>query len=287
MAAIWWRELRAYFQSPFGYISMGLFLVLFGITATFSILFPRSPLFGGVLAQMRFMLIFVVPVLTMRLFTEERRLRTDQLLLTVPLQLTDIVLGKFGAAMTVLVTMLLITVTYPVALSFFGDLPAGETVTAYVGFLLLASAFVAVGCFISSTTESLVVASIVTFVALFLMWVMPGLQRLIPADQSAGIIFTAALGAGVAGLTFLATRNIIVTAGAALVAAAAVVVIVLVDITFYDTFINRFLVWFSPVDRYDTFARGLLNLSPIVYYLTFSAFFLLLTVRMIDKRRWA
>lgn len=90
-----------------------------------------------------------------------------------------------------------------------------------------------------------------------------------------------------AGLTFLATRNIIVTAGAALVAAAAVVVIVLVDITFYDTFINRFLVWFSPVDRYDTFARGLLNLSPIVYYLTFSAFFLLLTVRMIDKRRWA
>lgn len=287
MAAIWWRELRAYFQSPFGYISMGLFLVLFGITATFGILFPRSPLFGDVLAQMRFMLIFVIPVLTMRLFTEERRLRTDQLLLTVPLQLTDIVLGKFGAAMTVLVIMLLITVIYPVGLSFFGALPLGEIVTAYVGFLLLAGAFVAVGCFISSTTESLVVAAIVTFVALFLMWVMPGLQRLIPADRSAGIIFTAALGAGVAGLTFLATRNIIVTAGAALVAAAAVVVIVLVDIAFYDTFINRFLVWFSPVDRYDTFARGLLNLSPIVYYLTFSAFFLLLTVRMIDKRRWA
>ena len=127
MLAIWWRELRAYFQSPFGYISMGLFLVLFGITVTFSVAFPRSPLYGGVLAQMRFMLIFVIPVLTMRLFTEERRLRTDQLLLTVPLQLPDIVLGKFAAAMTVLVVMLLITVTYPVALSFFGELPVGET----------------------------------------------------------------------------------------------------------------------------------------------------------------
>lgn len=287
MIAVWLREFRAYFQSPFGYISMGLFLVLFGITFTFGVAFPRSPLYGSVLAQMRFMLIFVVPVLTMRLFTEERRLRTDQLLLTVPVRLADIVLGKYIAALSVFVVMLLITVAYPIALSFFGELPVGEIITAYVGFLLLAAAFIAVGCFISSTTESLVVASIVTFVALFLMWVMPGLQRLIPADQSAGIIFTAALGAGVAGLTFLATRNIIVTAGAVVVAAAVVVVIVVVDITFYDTFINRFLVWFSPVDRYDTFARGLLNLSPIVYYLAFSAFFLLLTVRMIDKRRWA
>ena len=287
MAAIWWREVRAYFQSPFGYISMGLFLVLFGITFTFAVAFPRSPQYGGVLDQMRFMLVFVIPVLTMRLFTEERRLRTDQLLLTVPLRLTEIVLAKFSAAMTLLVIMLLITGIYPVALSFFGSLPLGEIITAYVGFLLLSAAFVAVGCFISSTTESLVVAAIVTFVSLFVMWVMPGLQRLIPADQSAGIVFAAVLGAGVTGLAFLATRNIIIAGGAAIVGAAAMVVIVVANVTFFDTFINRFLVWFSPVDRFDTFARGLLNLSPIVYYLTFSGFFLLLTVRMIDKRRWA
>ncbi len=287
MVAIWGREFRAYFQSPFGYISMGLFLVLFGISFTFNIAFTRSPLYGGVLDQMRFMLIFVIPVLTMRLFTEEQRLRTDQLLLTVPLQLSDIVIGKFIAALSVLAVMLFITVAYPIVLSFFGSLPVGEIVTAYIGFFLLAAAFVAVGCFISSTTESLVVAAIVTFVTLFLMWVMPSLQRLIPADQSAGIIFTGVLGAGVAGLTFLATRNVIIAAGVTLIAAAGVVVIVVVDITFFDTFINRFLVWFSPVDRFNTFSRGLLSLSPIIYYVTFSAFFLLLTLRMVDKRRWA
>jgi ABC-2 type transport system permease protein len=157
---------------------------------------------------------------------------------------------------------------------------------AYIGFFLLGSAFVAVGLFISSLTDNQVIAAVVTFAALLLMWIIDFVQQAVPSDQTAGLIFAAILAGLVTLFVYLTIRNWIITILTALAGAALVIVLFIVDAKSYEGFIVKFLGWFSLLKRYGEFNRGVLSLSPIVYYLSFCAAFIFLTVRVVEKRRW-
>lgn len=170
MIAIWKREVQSFFLSPIAYIFIGAFMLIAGIFFSVYNIASMSASFNSTLGTMSFVFMLVVPVLTMKLFSEERKNRTDQLLLTSPVSVWDIVLGKYLAAVTVFAVTLLISLIFPIILSLFGQPAYGEIITGYIGFFLLGSALISIGVFISSVTESQVIAAIGTFFILLLIW---------------------------------------------------------------------------------------------------------------------
>lgn len=287
MLAVLKREFKAYFHSPVGYIFMGFFLLISGLFFTLIDLVPGSANYTGVLANIIFVFLFAVPILTMRLMAEDQRLKTDQLLLTSPLSITGLVLGKYLAAVAVFLLTLLITGLYPLVIQIHGLLAVGEVIGGYIGFFLLGSVFIAIGLFISATTDNQVVAAFTTFGCLLLVWLWDAVRQIVPKEAAAGAIFVALLMVGLIALLYKATRNWLVSLLPGVLGLGAVVAIYLTrDYIFYGL-LPVFFARFSLLDRFDTFIMGVFDFSTIVYYLSFAAFFIFLTVRLIEKKRWS
>jgi len=225
----------------------------------------------------------------MRLISEETRQKTDQLLITSPLSITGIVLGKYLAAVGVFGITLLITVLFPVIMSFFAVLGLGwwEILGGYIGFLLMGCAFISIGLFFSSLTDNQLIAAMITFAALLLIWILDFVAQSVPADPVSGLVFLALLGVGLVALVFFSTRNNALAIVTFVLAAAVVVLLFVFSRSLFTGLIAKILSWFSLLKRYSDFGLGVLSLSPIVYYVSFSGAFVFLTIRMIEKRRWA
>ena len=286
MLAVFAREFKSFFLNITGFVFMGLFLLITGLFFTFMNLLNSSPNFNGLLSNITFITLLVMPILTMRLLSEESRLKTDQLLLTSPLSVTSVVLGKYFAAMAVFFLTLVVTFTYPILLSTVGFPEGARIVGGYVGYFLLGACFISVGMFISSLTDNQVIAAVTTFFALFILWLLDLVQQVLPSDQTTSLIFAGLLVAGVTVFVFFTIRNLLVCVATAVVGGGVVAVFYILEPANYQGFIIRFFQWFSLVTRYDDFNRGILGLSPIVYYISFSAAFVFLTIRVIEKKRW-
>jgi ABC-2 type transport system permease protein len=185
------KEMRLYFTSPVAYVVLAVFLVISGyffysifnffamasmqaamnpqmardLTVTESVL---RPLFSNISV----ILLLLIPLLTMRLFAEERRAGTIELLLTYPVRDGAVLVGKYAAALTLYALMLVFTFTYPALLAYFARVEWGPLVTGYLGLLLMGATFLAVGLFASSLTENQIVASLITFGVLLIFWVL-------------------------------------------------------------------------------------------------------------------
>jgi ABC-2 type transport system permease protein len=288
MLAIFRRELKAYFVSPIGFTFVGFFLLIAGVFFAISNLLSGNPNYTGVLSNLTFIFLFLVPILTMRLISEETRQKTDQLLITSPVSIVGIVLGKYLAAVTVFLITLLITVIYPIIMSFYALLGLAwwEILGGYIGFFLLGASFIAVGLFFSSLTDNQLIAAVETFAALLLIWILDFIAQSVPSNAVSGLIFLAILGAALVLLVFLSTRSTVAAIVAFIIAAAAVVLLYVFIPSFFNGLIGKILSWFSLIKRYNDFSMGILGLSPIVYYISFSGAFVFLTIRMIEKRRW-
>jgi ABC-2 type transport system permease protein len=185
------REIRAYFTSPLAYVVIGMFLLISGyffysIFAYFNLVSFQAmsdPYFAqqlnlteGVLRplvhNMTVIMLLMLPILTMRLFSEEKRMGTIELLLTLPVRDVEVVVGKFAAAMGVLAVMLGATAVYPLLMAAFGDPETGPILTGYLGLLLLGGSFLSLGIFVSSLTENQIVSAVATFGTLLLLWVI-------------------------------------------------------------------------------------------------------------------
>lgn len=287
MLAIMTREFRTYFKTPTGYIFMGLFLLVSGFFFTFGNLLQNSSVFTAFLQSILFLYLFAVPLLTMRLLSEERRQRTDQLLLTSPITVTDIVLGKFFAAFVVFLLTLLVTALYAVVVGIFGDLAVWQTVGGYIGFVLLGASFIAVGVLVSAVSENQVSAAFFTFFALLLIWFLNIVKSVAPADPVSSTIFAAAIVIGLAAFFFANTRSWITAGAVTVVGAVTIVVLHLVQPSVFNGLIAEVLDWFSLLERFDSFALGLIELEEVAFYLSFTGLFLFVTVRLVEKRRWA
>ena len=160
MAAIYKKELRSYFTSMTGYICMAFMLVVIGIYYAVINLASGYPYFGYTLSCVIVLFLLMTPVLTMRILAEEKSRKTDQLLLTAPVSLWKIVVGKYLAMVTVFGLALLVTCFYPLILSRFGTVSLSMAYTAILGYFLYGAACIAIGLFISSVTESQVIAAL-------------------------------------------------------------------------------------------------------------------------------
>ena len=177
MWAVLKKEFKTYFLSPIGYVFIGIFLAMFSILFYITTIYQGMTTFQYVFYYSAiYTLIFIVPLLTMRMFAEERKNGTEQLLMTSPRSMIGITLGKFLAAVGVIIITELLTFIYVAILCYFKvpDMPI--VLTAMFGFLLMSMAYTAFGMFISSLTENQIIAAIVTIAAFVLTWLAPNIS---------------------------------------------------------------------------------------------------------------
>ena len=167
------KEFKGYFLSPIGYVFIGLFLAMCSIFFYLDVYFYSSTNFEYMFYSAATILTFIVPVLTMRMFSEERKNGTEQLLYTSPKSITSIVLGKFIAASAVILIAELLTLIYYAILMYFGNPQIGTAIITLVGFFLLANSYIAFGMFASSITENQIIAGVITMAGFIGIWFMP------------------------------------------------------------------------------------------------------------------
>ena len=191
MLAIYKKELRSYFHSFIGCLFIGVSLFFIGLYYFVYCLLYGYPYFSYVINSVVVLFMLTVPVLTMRIMAEERRSKTDQLILTAPVRVSRIVLGKFLALLTILADPTAVSAVYPLILLRFGSVPLGECYLALLAFFLYGTVSIAIGLLVSSLTESQVIAAVLGFVLLFVGYMMPSLCGLI---SSTGNVLTHILG---------------------------------------------------------------------------------------------
>ena len=167
VANIFKRELRVYFVSPIAYIVISIFLLVTGWFFFTTFFLHNQASLRNFFALLPITFSFVIPAITMRLFSEELNVGSYEILLTLPVTFLDVVLGKFLAALAFVAIMLIPTVSYPITISFLGDLDWGPVVGGYLGAILLGGCFAAIGLFASSLTRNQIIAFIVAMAICF------------------------------------------------------------------------------------------------------------------------
>ena len=248
MFAIFKKELRAYFTTPVGYVYTGIFLAAAAVICASTTYGADEPSYDTTtyFQYLIFTFIILIPLLTMRLFSEEKKMRTEQLLLTAPVTITGMVFGKYLAAFTLFISSMAAScinffplISYAMSESAASTSNAhigpvgGEVFGCLLGVILIGASFIAVGLFISSLTESQLSAAVISIAAIIVM-VLAGMFN-----------------------TYIEVE-----------------------------WIRTVLDWISVLSRFDYFAYGLFDFSALLYYLSITGVFLFLTVRVYDKRRW-
>lgn len=287
MLAIYKKELKNYFINMTGYIFIGFMLVITGIFTTLINLISTYPSFETVLSNITIVFLLIVPILTMRSVAEERHSKTDQLLYSLPVSVTQVVLAKYLAMFTVFLIPVGIIALYPLILSIFGTVYLGTAYGALLGFTLLGAALLAVGMFMSSLTESQVIAAVTSFGIIFAMYLMSAIASLIPAGSMASLIAFGIVVLIFAGIVFSLTRNSTVAGITAAAGAFLLAGIYFINSSIYDGLFAKVLNWLSVFDRFSTFTTGLFDLTSVVYYVSLIVLFVFATVQSVEKRRWS
>lgn len=289
MTAIFKRELRSYFHGMLGYVLTAFLLASSGIYFLALNLGYGLTDFGYyTLYRTIFMLLLYIPVLTMRSLAEERRSRTDQLLLTSPVPVWGIVLGKFFAMCAVFALPCLMDVVMILTLwALGGTVPAlAANFAALLCYFLLGCAAIAMGEFLSGLTENPIIAAVAGFSVLLLAYMMPSLRSLFNAGSAVALaVFTAIAGAAslMAGLR---TRSFILgclTFAALCLGLTGLFLLQSAWLTEAFSAVLSVLCFFTP---FEDFVNNSFSLPTLVYYLTVTGMFLFFTAQSIEKRRW-
>ncbi len=179
IAAVFTKELISYFVSPVAYVVLTVFLALSGYFFVNILFYTKEASLRYLLGNMSVTFLFVTPLLTMRLFAEEKRTNTMELLVTSPLRDFEMVLGKYFASLFIVLMMLSATLIYPICLSIYGDPDWGPILAGYLGVFLLAASFLSIGTMSSIFTKNQIVAALISFCLLLLYWTLGWL-----ADQA-------------------------------------------------------------------------------------------------------
>ena len=247
MLAIFKKELRSYFINAVGYVFAGVFLAVSAFLCCLTTIQNKSYSTSSYFSTVLFLFIIIIPLLTMRLFAEEKKLRTEQMLLTAPVSISGMIMGKFLAAFSLFGGGILLSCINFIPLYVYGakeregatyaEMHVGpitsEIISCLIGLLLIGAAFIAIGMFVSSLTENQLAAAVVTVTVILIMLVLDMLN------------------------------------------------------TYIDAYAIRFVLsWFSILTRFADFTYGMLDISSVIYFLSITGVFLFLTARIYDKRRW-
>ena len=286
MKAVYKNELSTYFTTLTGYVFCAFLLLFAGIYTTLLCLKNQYVEFEYVLGNMCFVFFIIVPVLTMRVLAEERRQKTDQLLYSLPISTTEVVLGKYFALLTVLAMPLAVICLYPLVLSLYGGLNMMGCYLAIIAFFFLGAAFLAIGVFVSSLTESQALAAGLCFVILLINYFLTTLTSYIASKAVVSFLGLLAAAVIIALIIYLMTKNFYISAVMLIIAASAIIVTYISSRSSYTGLLPKILNKLALFDRYYNFMHGSFNLADIVFFISVAAVFVFLSVQSMEKRRW-
>jgi ABC-2 type transport system permease protein len=288
MFAIYKKELKQYFNTVTGYAFLGFMVLITGYFFVSQNIAGANSNYNETLVGSLIMFLILMPVLTMRSFAEESRQKTDQLLFTSPVKVPEIVAAKFLSAVTLYLIGIAITFCFPVVLSQLGtSFDWSLTFGGIIGYFLMGACLISVGIFISVLTDNQIVAAATTFAAIFLLLMMDNIASSAPISTASSIIFAAVVVALLGLFAYNSTKQLWITLIFVVLCYAFMGVVYFAKRTLYDGLISKTLGYFSVLTRFENFYMGVISLSDVVYYITFSAVFLYLTVNVIEKRRWS
>ena len=287
MTAIYKREVKSFLTSMIGYVFIAFLLAVAGIYFSAYHLQGLYTQFSYTLQGMLFVFLIAVPILSMRVLAEERKTRTDQLLLTSPVSVSGIVLGKYLALVTIFLIPVFILMLYPLILTQFGAVSLKMAYTALLGFFLLGCSFLSIGLFLSSVTESQVIAAVLTFAVLLTCYLSQGIASFFPETVSSSFITFLLLGAVLALVLYYMTRHALLSVITFAAAEGVLILLYILNSSVYEGLIQSLFNILDITAPFYEFSSGLLDLTRIVYYLSVILIFLFLTVQSIQKRRWS
>ncbi len=286
MIAVYKKELKSYLTSMLGYIFIAFILLLEGIYFTAYSLQSAYPIFEVTLGAITFVFLLLVPILTMKIIAEERRQKTDQMLLTYPVSVPEIILGKYLALGTIYLIPMAVICTYPLIMAQYGTVSMSMAYNGVFGFLLLGLSQIAIGMFMSSLTENPVIAAVTCFIVLFVSYMMAGLSGLISDTALTSLIGYILIVLALAAVIYVMLQNVWIAGGTAVIGSVGLIVTYIVDSTLFESSIHKFLEIFNITVHFEEFSNGIFDIQGIVYYLSLIVLFVFLTIQSITKRRW-
>jgi ABC-2 type transport system permease protein len=286
MKAIYKKELRGYFQGIIGWLFLFFFLLLTGIYVYVDNILGGYPYFEVVLDPMAMIFAFIVPMITMRLMAEEKKQKTDQLLLTSGVPVEKIIGGKLLAALTLFGIALAACCLIPLVLSMYGNVNYATAYSSILAFFLMGSTYIAIGTFVSCTTEHQILAAIITYGAIFFTMLAPGIGGVFETDSKTAYVVFAILGIVLISVIYMLMKNTLITVIFAVITEGPLICVKLIKPSLLEGRVADLFSAFGISSKQSDFINGVFNLSTVIYYLSIAALFYFLSVQAVKKRRW-
>ncbi|MBS6398249.1 MAG: ABC transporter [Clostridiales bacterium] len=286
MISVLKHELSNYFYSLTTYIFGGILLLFVGIGAMFYNIQQAVANFEFVLSFVSLVFVVIVPILTMRVIAEERKQKTDQLLYSLPITTSQVIIGKFGALLIIYFIPLCIISLYPLIFSQFGELYLLTSYGSILAFFLLGAALISVGIFISSLTENQGFAAGITMLLILFNYFSVSMAEHLSATAMGSLIALLVLELLLGALIRHLTQNDNLGFFASILLIMATGIVYLVDTTKFEGLLPEIMTKLSLFERFNSFVNGVFDMTAIVYYLTVTVFFLFLSVQSLEKRRY-
>lgn len=286
MTAVLQHELKIYFRSLTAYVFGAFLLVFVGIGAMMYNIEAAVSNFEYVLNFCSLVFAVIVPILTMRVIAEERKQKTDQLLYSLPITTTQVVIGKYLSLLVVFLIPLALICFYPLIFAQFGEVYLLTSYGSMLAFFLMGAALMAVGMFISSLTDNQGFAAGIGIAAILFNYYSVSLAEYASATALGSVIvlviFVAALGLIIRHMT----KNDDLAYWVSFAGIAAIGVTYLIDSTVFEGLVPKIMSALSLFERFTVFVNGVFDITGIIYYFSVIAFFLFLSVQSLEKRRY-
>ena len=288
MLAIYKRELKSCFHSMTGCVFIAFLVMFTGIYFMAYNLNAGYPYFSYTLSGSLIVFLVGIPLLTMRSFSEERKTKTDQLLLTAPVSLTKVVLGKYFAMVTVLAVPNVIFCLFPLLIKLQGTAYLLVDYSSIAVFFLLGCVYLAIGMFMSSLTESQIIAFISTFGILLLLYLWDGILSFLPGSALSGMIGILLILTLIVVYIYHMTKNWMLAAGIEAVGIAAALIVYFVKSSLYENLLTKLLGRLALADVFmNISSSNIVDVSGLLLYVSILIIFVFLTIQTIQKRRWS
>ena len=286
MTAVLKHELRNYFHTLTAYVFGAFLLAFIGLGATLYNLQAAVSNFEFVLSFGSLVFVVIVPILTMRVIAEEKKQRTDQLLYSLPITTPEVVLGKYLALLVVYLIPLAVVSVYPLIFARYGDVYLLTSYGSIFAFFVLGAALIALGVFISSLTDNQGFAAGIGIAVILLNYYSASLSEYVSSTPAGALIAAFALVIVLGVVIRHLTKNEHLAYGFYFLAGGAVLILYLADSEAFSGLLPSVMKTLSLFERFYVFVNGVFDLTAIVYFVTFAAFFLFLSVQSLEKRRY-
>ncbi len=288
MNAVFIKEIKSYYTSITGYITTAIMMLVSGIYIYAINVEGGSGDFSSTFVNMAFIyFLILIPLITMKTFAEEKKQKTDQLLYSLPVKTSGVVIGKFLSCCAVTAVPVVLMGIYPLIFSSYGNVNFLSAYSSLFGFFMLGASLISIGIFFSSLAESQVVSAIITLVFILLGELLPSLSEYISSNAVAGAAVFMAMGLFVGFIVYFLTKNTVIGLSSAVVIDLAIAVIYIVKKEWLEGLLPSIAEKLSLFSRFNDFSSGVFDLTSVFLFISVTCVFLFLTVQSVEKKRWS